>query len=82
MARKREPIKTRSFVRIDGELREVKDLPREVWEPIAKDLLCRYLNELYRGRAHFSYPEDDKNTNTKGGKTHESTDRIVLSCGG
>ena len=80
MARKREPIKTRSFVRINGELREVKDLPREVWEPIAKDLLCRYLNQLYRGRAHFSYPEDEQNT--KGGNTHESTGDIVLVPGG
>ena len=81
MARKREPIKTRSFVEIDGELREVKDLPREVWEPIRRELLCRYLNTMFRGKAHFFYPEGTENDlNYKGGFIDES-DGSILSGG-
>ena len=79
MARKQEPIKTRSFVRIDGELREVKDLPKEVWEPIRRELLCRYLNELYRGKAHFFYPENI-DENYKGGNIYDA-DGTLLSGG-
>lgn len=50
-------IKTKSFVKINGELVEFCTLPEAQKEEIRKDLLCRYLNELYRGKAVFSYPE-------------------------
>ncbi len=80
MARKREPIQTKSYVRIDGELVEVKDLPKEVWAPIARDLLCRYLNELYRGKAHFFYPENI-DENYKGGNVYDA-DGTLLYPGG
>jgi len=81
MARKREPIKTRSFVEIDGELREVKDLPKEVWEPIRRELFCRYLNTMFQGKAHFYYPENSENDpNYKGGTIYD-IDGSVLSGG-
>lgn len=69
--RKREPIKTRSFIRIDGELKEVKDLPKEVWEPIRRRLLCTYLNELYRGQATFYYPPEGIEQQNIGGVNYE-----------
>ena len=62
MARKTEPIKVVSYIEIDGELREVKKLPPEVWEPIRRRLLCRYLNELFRGEAHFYYDDEEGET--------------------
>lgn len=80
--RKREPIQTRSFIRIDGELKEVKDLPKEVWEPIRRRLLCTYLNELYKGQAVFYFPEDEPGEKYKGGTIYESDDdRIPAHCG-
>lgn len=66
MARKQTKIKTVSYVEIDGELREVQSLPPEVWEPIRRRLVCRYLNELFRGEAHFYYDDEEGETEHDG----------------
>ncbi len=70
-ARTREPIKTRSYVRVNGELVEFCTLPEEIREPIRQKLLCTYLNELFRGEAEFYYPEKQTNKQYEGGNINE-----------
>ena len=41
----------------DGELVRVDQLGPEQYEKFRRWLGCTYLNELYRGRAEFYYPE-------------------------
>ncbi len=58
-------IKTVSYVHMGERLVRFDELPPAVKERAAQELLCRYMNELYRGQAVFT-------PNYQGGHTNES----------
>lgn len=58
LARRNMEIRTESYVKnAAGELIPFDSLPPEVRRKAAMELKCRYLNELYRGKAVFTPPE-------------------------
>lgn len=65
MARKPMEIKTVSYVQMGEKLVRFDELPKDVRERASQELLCRYMNELYRGKAVFT-------PNYQGGNTNES----------
>lgn len=53
MARKQEPIKVVSYVRVGGELVNTEDLSPERKRELATWLTCTYMNHLFAGKATF-----------------------------
>ena len=70
MPREKPKIKTRSWVRVDGELVEVKTLPPEMRQRVATALALEFNNTLFAGRVVF-YPADEEPimTGSPGGRS-------------
>lgn len=61
MSREKPKIKTRTWVRVDGELVEVKTLSLEMRQRVATALALEFNNTLFAGRLTFSVAEELQN---------------------
>lgn len=59
MARKKQQIRTESYVHVGDQLVRFEDLPPDLKKKASTELLLRYLNELFRGEARFFVEEDN-----------------------
>lgn len=52
--RNKEPIRVRAFVTINGEEVDVDTLSPEMRKEVGTQLMLRYMNTMFRGKAVFS----------------------------
>lgn len=62
--RKQEPIKVRAFVSVNGEYVDVDTLSPEMKQKLATQLMLKWMNAMFRGRAVFTVAEDPAEEDT------------------
>ena len=58
--RKQEPIKVRAFVSVNGEYVDVDTLSPEMKQKLATQLMLKWMNAMFRGKAVFTVAEETK----------------------